>query len=268
MATVPSPGDIGGFSLKRPNYKPRLVVSLGGLDKSGKTNFALSAPGPMAYANFDTGLEGVIDKFTKTGKKVYSQDYRVTIPPGTTDPSQVAAIAQEVWARYKADVRAALKSPLIRSIVTDTESETWELIRLARFGKLTQVLPHHYGPVNTEYRNFYNEVYDTDKNLILLGRMKDEWENTTAVIGGQTKEVGRKTGRIERVGFKEIPYMVQINAIASHDPMAEPGERFSLQVVNCRQNAELVGEVIPQVVLNFAQVAQMVYPDSQPEMWE
>ncbi len=47
----------------------------------------------------------------------------------------------------------ALESKEIKSIVIDTASEAWELVRLARFGKLTQVMPQHYGPVNTEFRD-------------------------------------------------------------------------------------------------------------------
>lgn len=260
---VPIPQAIGGFSLagQAPTRK-RLVISVAGLDKSGKTNLALTAPGPMAYANFDTGLEGVIHKFEGT-KRIYREDYRVIVPPRQS-VEQVAGIANEVWERYKSDVRMAHKSPLIRTIVIDTESETWELIRLARFGKLTQVMPHHYGPVNAEYRNFLNEVYDTDKNLVILGRLKDEWENT---VNAQGKEVGHKTGRLERVGMKDIPYIVQLNAIAHFDPMTTPGDQFSLEIINCRQNSEMCGTVLPQSMCTFQSLAGMVYPNSQETDW-
>ena len=265
-ATTQQPQSIGGFALlPAPGRRHRLVVSVAGLDKSGKTNFALTSPGPIAYANFDTGLEGVVDKFRKDGKQVYSNDYRVVLPPGVSDPTAVSAIGNKMWEEYKADVRAALKSPLIRTIVTDTESETWELVRIARFGKLAQVMPHHYGPVNAEYRNFMNEVYDTDKNLVLLGRMKDEWENT---VNAQGKEVGRKTGKLERVGMKDIPYIVQLNAIARFDPFAEDGNRFSLEIVNCRQNSSLCGLVLPQDLCTFAQIASLVYMDSDEREWQ
>lgn len=257
-----APQAVGGFSLNKNKVRPRLVASVAGLDKCGKTHLALSSPGPIAYANFDTGLEGVLEKFQRTGKVVYSNDYRVKVPAGAST-TQTAEIANKVWEGLKEDVRAAIKSPLIRTIVGDTESEMWELCRLARFGKLTQVMPHHYGPVNTEYRNFWNEIYDSDKNLILLGRMKDEWENT--VVNG--KEVGKKTGRLERIGFKEIQYMVQLNAIAKYDPTAPAGDRFSLEITNCRQNSDLAGMVLPQSLISFTQLAQLVYPDSTDADW-
>jgi hypothetical protein len=263
MAT--NPPMVGGFSSARPARRRRMVMSLAGLDKSGKTHQGLSAPGPSAYVNHDTGLEGVIEKFTKDGKTVYSKDYRVVIPPEAAgDVVRVAGIANDVWGGLKSDLRAAWKSTVIRTAIVDTESETWQLVRLARFGKLTQVMPHHYGPVNAEYTNFWNEVYDTDKNLILLGRLKEEYENT--IVNG--KEIGKKTGRLERVGYKDIPYLVQINAIARFNPANPPGDRFSIEIVNCRQNSEVAGMVLPEALCSFQTLAMTVFPDSNPSDWE
>lgn len=237
-----------------------MVMSLSGLDKSGKTHQALTAPGPTAYANHDTGLEGVAEKFEAKGKKLYSKDYRVRIPAGTNDPQQVSAIAYKVWEDLKADLRAAWASPLIRTTVVDTESDTWELCRLAKFGKLTQVMPHHYGPVNAEYANFWNEVFDSDKNLILLGKLKEEYENI--VVNG--KEIGKKTGRLERVGYKQIPYIVQINAIATFSLQAG----FGIQIVNCRQNSSLNGAELFGDMCSFQTLGTMVFPDSDVSDWE
>ena len=41
----------------------RLIMNVIGKEKSGKTNFALSAPGPTLLFDFDYGLEGVVQKF-------------------------------------------------------------------------------------------------------------------------------------------------------------------------------------------------------------
>lgn len=253
-----NPPNIGGFSLNHSSkYRPRLVVSIAGLDKSGKSHFALTAPGPIAYANYDTGLEGVVEKFKKKGKQVYSKDYRIVIPSGASI-QETATKADSVWKELKDDVRAAYKSTIIRTVVGDTESEWWEHIRLSRFGKLTQVMPHHYGQVNSEYRDFLNEVYDSDKNLILLGKLKEEWEN---YVGTDGKEKGRKTGRLERVGFKEIPYVVQVNCITRFNK----DSGFEIEIVNCRQNPDIAGAVMP--AMDFPTLAQMVFPDSKESDW-
>ena len=52
----------------------RLIVSIAALEKCGKTHFALTAPGPIAYFNFDIGVEGVIGKFCKD-KSIWVTDY-------------------------------------------------------------------------------------------------------------------------------------------------------------------------------------------------
>lgn len=259
---VAAPTNIGGFSMIRPPTRYRMIVSISGLDKSGKTNFALTAPGDIAYANFDVGLEGVIHKFEKN-KRIYTKDYSY----GTvgTDIKEVATAAGKVWDEFKADFRAALRAPSIRTVVIDTEGETYELIRIARFGKLTQVMPHHYGPVKAEYRDVLNEIYDTDKNLILLGRLKDEYKNEAPVAG--KAPVGEKTGNLIREGMKDIPYMVQLNAIARCQEGAPPDSMFSIHIVNSRQNHELSGMDIPQPLCTFAAIGQMLYPDSREEDW-
>ena len=41
----------------------RLVVRVGGLEKEGKTHFALTAPGPIGAIDMDRGMEGVVEKF-------------------------------------------------------------------------------------------------------------------------------------------------------------------------------------------------------------
>ena len=40
----------------------RLVCSIEGLDKTGKSHLAMSAPGPIVYVDLDVGTEGVIQK--------------------------------------------------------------------------------------------------------------------------------------------------------------------------------------------------------------
>lgn len=260
-----APVNIGGFTTNRPVSKKRLVVSLSGQDKCGKSHFALTAPGDIAYANWDTGLEGVIDKFERL-KRIYSKDYGVVIPPEVgNDPPKTAAIAHKVWEEFKSDMRAAWKAPNIRTSVVDTEGETYEVIRLARFGKLTQVMPHHYGPVKLEYSNFYNEIFDTDKNLIFLSKLKEEYENQPGQGAGAP--VGKKTGRWERVGMKDIPYMVQVNAIAERIEGVSPDMQFQIRIVNCRQNPELNGFVLPQPLCTFTHLGMMVYPGTTESDW-
>ena len=60
-----------GFNTAPDKPKPRLVMAIEGREGSGKTELALSAPGPMGYQSIDIGTEGVIEKWVRAGKEIY-----------------------------------------------------------------------------------------------------------------------------------------------------------------------------------------------------
>jgi hypothetical protein len=258
MASNPTPV-IPGFKVANGLPKPRLIISVEGLDKSGKNHFAFSAPGPLAYLDFDIGDEGVIEKF---------QGQKTIIRPNTSystrfDDGKQKVEAVKEWTRFHGDYTTALKK--LRSVVVDTASETWELLRLARLGKLTQVMPHHYVEVNQEYRDLVREAFEHDANLILLHKLKAEWVN-----GKDGK--GNKTGKFERAGFSETGFLVQINLRATRVDIGERTDEsdlgFRMEVLNCRQNPAIQGMVLENDMINFQFLASLVYPEIDPAVWE
>jgi hypothetical protein len=255
MATVALPG----FRVADGQPKPRLIISVEGLDKSGKNNFAFGAPGPIGYLNFDIGDEGVIEKFQdKKQILVPTNPYSTRFE---NDGKQKAEATKE-YTRFKNDYLLSLKR--MRSTIVDTASETWELLRLARLGKLTQVMPHHYVEVNQEYRDLIREAFDNDSNLILLHKLKAEWKN-----GADGK--GNKTGRFERAGFAETGFLVMINLRMWREEIADREEGdlgFRCQVLNCRQNPEIQGLVLMNEMISFGMIGSMVYPEMDPSVWE
>lgn len=269
--TPASPSTVGTSFAKVAAARRRLIVAVDGLEKCGKSHFALTAPGPIAVLNFDIGLEGVADKFVLEGKHVMTANYDV--PEGIANTQAMADAADRIWQQMVKDYYWALKH--VRTVVLDTATEVWELLRLARFGKLTQVMPHHYGPVNAEYRKLIRAAYDHDANLVLLHKLKPEYE--TKVVNN--KEVSNRTGRYVRAGMGDTGFLVQLNALAYRgdtDPLytndsvklsLSPGGDFNLFIRDCRQNGTIGGTTIPQPLLTFPQVAQMVLEDSTEEDW-
>ena len=249
---------IPGFSRANSAPKPRLIVNADGLDKSGKTNFGFTGPGPVGYINFDAGEEGVIEKFQ------HEKEIIVPNTPYSTrfdDGKQKAEAAKE-WTRFHTDYLKLLKG--CRTTVIDTGSEVWELLRLARLGKLTQVMPHHYVEVNQEFRDFVREAYESSSNLIILSKLKAEWKE-----GKDGK--GNKTGKFERAGFAELGYLVQVNLRFWREEIGERGENdlgFRAQIVNCRQNPEIAGFVLENEMITFPFLGGLVYPDLPSESWE
>jgi len=242
--------ELKGFYKAEKSQLRRLVISVEGMEREGKTSFALSAPGPIALFDMDIGLEGVVDKWVDE-KEIYiaSFDYR-----DATDQDEWEAM----WNRMRGSYLTALKDKSIRTLVWDTAGEAWELCRLARFGKLQQVRPHHYGPVNAEFRDMIRKVYETDKNLVMVHKMKPTYVDVKG-----TGEATR-TGEWERAGFSDIGYLMQMNLRVWRNL----DEGFGLTIRDCRQNASVAGIDIMEPMNTFPFVAAQVFPDTSTEEWE
>ena len=197
----------------------RLVISISGRDKQGKSSFGFSAPEPILYFNFDIGDEGVINKYSS--KEIYINKYRIN-PFATVDQQR------ELWTKVKADYNAALSSKA-KTIVLDTATEVWELNRLARLGKLSKVLAHQYTEVNMEHTALLKSIYDSDKNLVLLHKSKVIYLND------------KRTDNYEPKCYSDTPYIVQINLEMYRDDE----EGFMMRILNCRQNPDLAGMEVP-----------------------
>jgi len=237
-----------GFSPgKEVTIKPRIVVSISGLEKCGKSHFALTAPGPIAFFSIDTGEEGVLNKFTKT-KDVWIKEIAMA------DEDHVEASVKELD-EFKKSYYFTLHSKDVRTIIVDTATELWEILRLARFGRLTQVMPYQYGPVNKEYRMLIREAYKYDKNIILLHKMKAAYVND------------KKTGDYERAGFADTGFLVQVNAQV-YRYAREDGGDFAIYIKDCRQNPDLAGEELVGPMCNFPTLASLVLPDVPASAWE
>lgn len=253
----PTPGAMAFRELAANQaQRRRLIVSIEGEEKTGKNHFAFGAPGPIGFHSFDYGDEGVIEKFLKSGKKIHKAEYRMAVPPGssTQDTSNAAT---PIWNAFRSNYSIGLAK--YRTTIVDTATDSYELIRMSYFGKLAQVMPHHYAPVNAEFKDLFRQAFSGDGNLILLHRVKEEWVNRVDKNG---KEVGTKTGRMLLAGYKDTPYETQVHLRAFKD-----GDGFHMEVVTCRQNPEIEGMVLDGEMNSFAGLGTLVYPDSDWEEW-
>ena len=234
----------------------RIVMAIDGLEKSGKTHFALSAPAPIAVINTDIGLDGVIQKW-QSDKEIWVQDVRFSVADfREMKPEEAAKAADEIMKKVHAAMKAVLGQA--RTVIYDNATEIWELVRLSHFGKLDQVKPHHYVHPNNEYREIIRSAFDqSTTNLILLHKMANEYVND------------KTTGKKQRKGFSDTGYLVQMNAVCWRDPTPNIGvpDCFHMTVMDSRQNPELAGLDVSGAELNFPAVAQMTFPDSNIEEW-
>jgi hypothetical protein len=235
----------------------RILMNVEGMEKGGKSHFALTAPGPISLIDMDTGLEGVVNKFSRQ-KKIYRAYFNYHDATSQTE-------WDNMWKKMKQAFYDSLATKSIRTIIADTASEMWELCRMAAFGKLAQVKPHHYAPVNAEFRDLIRKAYDSDKNLILIHKQKKEYVDE------------KWTGNMERAGFGDIGYAVQANLISWRitklDEQYGKGREdeykgFGITVKDCRQNAELAGQEYLEPLNTFPVFASQVFPESDERDWE
>lgn len=227
-----------GFDDERKEEPRRLITCLSGREKTGKTHFALTAPGPIFFINIDIGTEGVVGKFQDQGKQILMYDVRV--PKTATKEIYVP-----MWENLKT-VFQKVYTAHSGSVVVDTDTEVYELARLAKFGKLSQVMPQNYTEVNNEYREVLRLAYDSPMNSIFIHKMKPKYINNA------------RTNDYEPSGFGDMEYNSQINVICYRED-GESGPEFSCFIKDCRQNPNIGGQVLRGPLCNFEFLLGLVH---------
>lgn len=240
-----------GFEPAPEVPQQRLIISVQGEEGTGKNHFAFTAPGPIAVQSIDVGTEGMVEKFVQAGKQIFVKHYDKPLTMGNLkDPELIEKTCSEAEVfleEWETDFDQLVES--CRTIVWDTATELWALLRWARAGRMEQIPPLWYTNMNLEYSNMVQKAYRTNTNLIMLHKVKDEW------VGNES------TGNKVRAGNKESGYLVQVEFTTQKD-----GKSFEFFIDKCRANEELTHELLP--AMSFQELAMMVYPDSEPAGWE
>lgn len=250
------------MSLKDLRYtetKPRgLLFSVEGRPKCGKTEFGLSLPDPLFILNLNLSLVGVIEKHIKEGKEIYVQEIQIPLSkslPGSSF-SELSGAAADQWRRAISSLVEAIKEPSIKGLFIDTGSELWELLRIARLGKLAAVLPIQYAAVNAEFRQLLQVLLTSGKFVGLSHKRKPEYVND------------QRTNRFERAGFGDIGFDVQVELLAERDLTLVGDDQYSMTFMDCRANPTLNGTVVRGKDCNFTNIARMIYPSTTAEDWK
>lgn len=245
--------------IEKPRSRNRIIMSIEGDWGTGKTDFALTAPGPIAFFKIDPNSEFTLDKYV--GKKIWQSDIKVP----RSDGENAQALSDTVWQQFIKDYTWALANT--RSVVWDTATEIWELLRLCKFGKLAQISPQHYTQVNNDFRGLIKLAFDSETNLLMIHKLKDEWTPYTDIQG---KERNKKSGKKERAGFGDLGFACQVMVQTMFDRDNEESP-FSAKILKCTQNPMLTTNVYSQVgdlrLNSFPFIAADVFPGTGIEVW-
>lgn len=248
-----------GFDRVSPDIVPprRLVMRIGGFEKDGKTHFALTMPPPIALMNIDRGLEGMYEKFAREKELHISRDFRTMLAESMEDN-------EKRWEAIMSAYKNALEDTHIRSILYDTDTEAWEIVRLAYLGKLVGVRELHYPEVNSIFRKIIDMALASNKNVMFTCRLRKQYIRGKNAEG---KDTASWNGKYEESGFSEFGSIVQANLrakIVNEDGVNIP----TIRVINCRQNMQMNGEVFEGDEACFSWVAAHIVEGTSPEDWE
>ena len=198
-----------GFAppVPKPLKTPRIAVATSGRTKSGKSHWSImTTPEPVAYIMADPGSLQLADKAVARGRKVIP----LFIEHSKKESQDQAKL---LWQKYRKAIQTVLGAKSIRTLVIDTETEMWELLQMAEFGKLKQNNKFAYGALNAEFSGIVENAYYArpDLNLVVISKVKKL--NTK----GKPKADGQDMGgdwdgkTYETKGYKDMDYLVDLS---------------------------------------------------------
>ncbi len=215
-----------GLAPVAPPPQKRLIMNLGGEEKTGKTHFCLTAPGPLCYINIDKQAHQMLAKFRAAGHEIWEHE----VP----QPTELGiAKYGPVWADYKAKLSGIYRYG-VGTVAIDTETDQYRISRLARFGQLAQVTPDKYPPLYAELNAMIQDAYTAlGMNTIYLRKMGDESVHD------------KKSGKREVKGYRDMPYSVQLNASTVRQDYPDGGmPAFGILIHNSTDAPWLTGKTL------------------------
>ena len=261
---------------------PFHILSIEGLDKSGKTDLACRAPGAVAFQSWDFSTQGVVQKYMDE-KTIMVGEYTVTVDPqidfdfrkevlreaaNESADEQATRVMRESWKPFTTDYNQLMADPSIRTVVWDTASEVNEVSRLAHMGKLEKNPQLAYGPVNTEFKMLVRKAHEYRKNLVLLHQLATEYKEVE--VNGRAKSI--ETGRMKRRGNASIGFLVHSYVEAFKVPpqrntagIVTAPPKFMVRILTARLNPEADGTVLESP--DWVSLMMLLAPSVTAEAW-
>lgn len=220
----------------------RLVLSLWGDAKEGKTHFSLTAPPPIWYINLDFGVDELLHKFP--GLDVRRADLEMT---EATD----ASTYKKLLANFHKDYVEALT--MGGTVVVDTATQLWQVVQKVKLDAVIEerteafyakhkkmpepgeikLFPFDYADANTYMGGLLRRAAQQRKtNVIFINRAKEDWSSQGP------------TGTVSFQGFKDTAAIVQMT-LKLFTKREGQGDKKTFKVMgkieSCRFDKELEG---------------------------
>ncbi|MBU6231694.1 hypothetical protein KGP36_03415 [Patescibacteria group bacterium] len=235
----------------------RLMVGTDGWPNTGKTEFALSAPGPGIVICLDRGFESMLDNPHPPVTRRSDFAFKVITVPLPTQLKQPEYV--EHWRAFYSEYLKALANPDARTVVLDGDSDSWELQRLAEFGRTLQVPSLQYANVNNARKAMISRAWDSGKIFISTNKLSDGYETK---LDKDNKATQVKTGKEKRQGFNDWGYLYSVQL--RH--LYHEGQ-FGVRILMCKSDTSLQGLELWGEDCNFKSLVQTIYPQIPLNEW-
>jgi hypothetical protein len=256
--------------LKRGGTLP-MCIGIDGQPSGGKTELALSAPGTIIGVTVDRGHVGLMLNPNPPKTRNQNVGWKVIDPPMPSAAVQNEFIAY--WRTIRDAAYAATDLKEVTTVLLDGDSDTWEIQRMAEFGRLISIPSHLYTTVNAARRAFYARLIDSGKFIILTSKMTKEYKQVYGPNGqpemndkGQPRR--QWTGNWERKGFDDLDYSLQLSlhCYRTEGNLTFPGE-FRTRLDLCKSDRSLEGAEFGGNDCNLPSILQTVYPHIPLKSW-
>lgn len=175
-----------------------------GLQKSGKTRFSLTAPGPIYVIMTEPGLRPLIKLFPN--KEIYFVDVYEVDPTGVFEVEPLKTLAKiDSAVRYiRAMVCANPQS--VGTVVVDSVTDIWKWVQewmkadILKIDKTARVRQQwDWGYANSKYQNIIMQLLSLPTHLILTAQDKEEYSGP-----------GEGSGIYSPRWMNQTPYWVDI----------------------------------------------------------
>jgi hypothetical protein len=233
-----------------------LMIEIYGRTYSGRTYLALTHRPPIAFMHCHERIAGTIEQFIRD-KDVRVYNFGAAISGRTRE--EISASASASVAAFTDAWLDALT--WARTIVLDTHTDLWELLRLKYFGgekpetfKGMERREALWADINGEWRMLFTAVKTAGVDLILIGKSKDEYKND------------KLTGGIKSAGQKDISSNCDIRLETSFVQADDTSNNsFVARLVKAGINYRMTG--VPLTNTTLPQVLSLVYGNDEDD-WQ
>lgn len=219
---------------------PRMSVTVWAQQKRGKSHFALTAPQPIYYFDFDRGMETLLQQQEFRGADIYHMICRTKMLGKDALREQ-----ERLYEEFLANIEAVKNGATGGTAVIDTTTELWGLIQAIELEEIrqekveagkrnTKPQRFEYSRCNIHYQEIIKSLLDNPYlNVCLLNRAKEVYSAD-----------GQATGTFAMQGQKDTPYLTEVTIQLDKEGTGLD-RQYKMLIEDCRGNPALEGLVIP-----------------------